>query len=216
MFTFEHITGEDRAGWLLLGAAIVWLLIAYFWGQTDGVPDRHRTATGIALTLTMLGIATTVLILRKSDSASPNFLHVELFDYLYQSRWRIVLFAACLTGIIALTDFLIPRGWIKDRHAAAWLGTLGAFPVVPFFGMLTIASNETSSLASRIESFRHMDATVWVGPVIAIWYIYFLSRYLRGRVGQAKEMNWLWKFGLAGAGWIICLMVIASVTFVFG
>ena len=80
--------------------------------------------------------------------------------------------------IVALTDFLIPAGRLRRGSVAGLLGTLGSFPVIPFFGLVTVAGDEARSTAERVEILRHMGTSVWLGPVVAIGFIFLFSELL--------------------------------------
>jgi len=210
MLAFQRVTDMSGAVGLIATASVIWLVFAYFWGRTEGVPDRYLAAFAISSALVALAI--TCSMLSVSHSAASSNETTTWVEYIYEGRWRIALFAVCLAGVIIVTDYLIPTGRIKDRHAAGLLGTLGAFPVVPFFGLWTIAANEAIAVDVRVKIFAQMGSTVWLGPVLAIWYIYALSSYLRASASEAMKLNWLRKLGLAFVGWVFCFGLIASVS----
>jgi hypothetical protein len=196
---------------LLAGVSIIWAGVAAYVGTRGiGIPAHRQQLYAVLSALLLLAI-TAALLLSRPNSPHLSFATVGLQDFIYQNIWRIALFVGCLTVIVALTDFLIPAGRLRRGSVAGLLGTLGSFPVIPFFGLVTVAGDEARSTAERVEILRHMGTSVWLGPVVAIGFIFLFSELLV-RTGGPDEASRSWanKFAFAAVGWTVCIVAIAA------
>ena len=116
-----------------------------------------------------------------------------------ESWIRIVLFALSLLVVFVVAHFY------RDAHGP--IGRLGALPIVPLFGLYTVASVLASDPAAvpKLETMRSM---VLVGWMIALVFAVVLAAYV-ARTSSARS-------GVAGhlaaliVGWGICLAGIVA------
>jgi hypothetical protein len=201
------------SGWLLVGTSILWGCAAWYVGIGKiGVPENRQETYGVLCALSLLAITAAFLLFQSHSSHLPVST-IGFQDFVHQNMWRIVLFAGCLVLVVALTDVLIPAGLFRG-NAAGVLGTLGGFPVVPFFGLLTVAGDEARTIGERTDILRPMGTSVWLGPIVAIGFIHFFSKVLlRRKPRDQKPWDWANKFAFAAVGWTACIMVIAILNF---
>ena len=185
---------------LLVAAAAVWLTAVLALGNGRiRIPVGRELAYAWACTFVLVAVAVLVF-----SSANVSFGGVTDWPRFWQHNGtRITLFAAGLGVVIAATDFF--------GSSARWLAPLGSLPVVPFFGVWTVASD--IGLQGRLEVLHAMGSSVWLGAAVAIWFVTLFSRCLLQRQERGTEPAWQAKIALAVAGWTACLVVIAALSF---
>jgi hypothetical protein len=93
-------------------------------------------------------------------------------------------------------------------------GILAGLPIVPFGGLVSIAGDAAPGADARIAIFLGMIGGVWLGPPIAVWYIFYFSRYLQTRKRSgAPVMDSLMRFAALLAAWLITFVVIVAVAY---
>lgn len=112
---------------------------------------------------------------------------------------RIALFALSLFVVFVVAHFC------RDAHAA--IGRLGALPIVPLFGLYTVASVLASDPAAvpKLETMRSM---VLVGWMIALVFAIVLAAYVARTSSPRSGM--LGHLATLIAGWAICLACIVA------
>lgn len=130
--------------------------------------------------------------------AAPSASPVRFaMDTLRHNGAKIVVFALCL-GAFLLATRLMP---VSD----AWRGILAGLPFAPFGGLVSIAGDNALELALRLDIIRQMAVSLWLGPAIAMWFIYAFPRALvRLPPGAAHAIPAL--FG----GWALCGLAVAA------
>ena len=110
-----------------------------------------------------------------------------------------LLFAASLLIVFGVAHFY------RDAHAA--IGRLGALPIVPLFGLYTVASVLASDPAAvpKLETMRSM---VLVGWMIALVFAVVLAAYV-ARAASAGSGT-LGHLAALIVGWALCLGYIVA------
>lgn len=183
---------------LLIAAAAVWLPAVLMLGSQRARIGAGRESAYAWVCAAALAAVTAALF--ASAPGAPTLRGATDWSQFWpHNGMRIALFAACLAGVIAATDFA--------GSSARWLGPLGSLPVIPFFGVWTVAGD--AGLPGRLEVLRAMGSSVWVGAAVAIGFVYLFSRHLLRRQARGSPPAWGTKIALAVAGWAACLAVIA-------
>src|SRR5690606_1877006 len=117
---------------------------------------------------------------------------------LAQNGTKMAIFALCLAAFLVATQVMPLSDGVR--------GILAGLPFAPFGGLVSIAGDGTIELAVRLDIVRHMAARIWLGPAIAIWFIYGFPRVLvRLRsAGTAAGMAALF------AAWMLCALAVAA------
>jgi hypothetical protein len=186
---------------LLVAAAALWLpAVLILTSGWSGVSVRRERVYAVVSTIVLAAVTAAVF----SSSKASSGLGADWSGFWQHHGFRIALFAVCLSLVIAATDFA--------GSSARWLAPLGSLPVVPFFGVLTVAGDASRTLDQRLDILRAMGSSVWLGAAVALWFVYLFSSYLLRRQGRG-EAGWSANIALALAGWAVCLAVIAALTF---
>jgi hypothetical protein len=208
------VSSSALTGWLLL------LVVAGFWYVCvsrkiviGGIKPKHQLAYGVGATL--VGI-TLVLVARPwiahSAEALPNEITVAgwghagwIIEAISRGRFKIVLFA------LALSAFVVSAAYLPISDATR--GILGGLPIVPFGGLVSVAGDFAIGIQTRFEILRGMLSSVWLGPAVAVWFIYYISRYYSVRnVINPEWVDELVRFAAVAAGWIACSAVIIAIS----
>jgi len=208
------VSSSALTGWLLL------LLVAGFWYAwvsrkivIGGIKPKHQLAYGIGATLVGIMLVKVASFWTAHPAeALPNEIAVAgwehagwIIEAISLSRFKIVLFALALS-VFALSAAYLP---ISD----ATRGILGGLPIVPFGGLVSVAGDFAMGVQMRFEILRGMLSSVWLGPAVAIWFIYYVSRYYSVRnLIKPEWVNELVRFAAVAAGWIACFAVIIAVS----
>ena len=109
------------------------------------------------------------------------------------------MFALSLLVVFVVAHFY------RDAHAA--IGRLGALPIVPLFGLYTVASVLASDPAAvpKLETMRSM---VLIGWMIALVFAVLLAAYV-ARTSSARSGT-LGHLAALIVGWAICLAGIVA------
>jgi hypothetical protein len=91
-------------------------------------------------------------------------------DALSRSAAKIAIFALCLAAFLTATR-TVP---LSDGTR----GILAGLPFAPFGGLVSVAADASIDLATRLDIIRHMAVSIWLGPAIAIWFIYLFPHAL--------------------------------------
>lgn len=114
-----------------------------------------------------------------------------------RNGWKIGVFAFCLAAFLAAARFLPLSDGVR--------GVLAGLPLAPLGGLLSVASDTGVALAVRLDIMRQMMTSIWLGPAIAIWFIYAFPRLLvRLAPGQARAVAALF------AAWMACGAVVVA------
>ena len=174
------------------------------------IPPEGQTAYIASSTTFLLVWAGALLAYTADRGAFGSSADLSVVEVLSQNGGKIGLFALCLSLVILISDFFSHR--ISSPVVSRLLGAFGGFPLVPFFGLYSVATAERRSAAERLSVFEGLATTVWLGPIIAFGFIVAFSAYLRRRALYDREGRWVARFALAIPFWLMCLFVIGAVT----
>ncbi len=173
---------------LTLLATVLWICV-YAWLETRNVIVPARTWTPYAALCVIASVALTywlwpacVEVVRSAPVRAGGMAGV-LEDWL-----RILLFAISLLVVFGTAHFY------RDAYAA--IGRLGALPIVPLFGLYTVASALASDPAAvpKLETLRSM---VPIGWMIALLFAVLLAAYVARTSGPKS-----------GAGRLLAVLVL--------
>jgi len=188
---------------LFIVVAVAWAVLATVLGAREiGISTRHQL-TYVCVCSSLMALTTFFAMHPEPTAANYPASTVGISDFLWLTRIRILLFVICLIGLVLMTDFL--------DGSAKWLGPLGGFPLIAFFGIFSVADGG-GSLSERIDTLNHMGTGVWLSPVIAIWFIYGFLRYLESNAGSSSRFGWIKKVFAATVGWAACLCAIGLIS----
>jgi len=200
-------------GWtLLLIETALWLVWVSRSHVRTGI-DRPRQLTfAVAATLAGVALAAASLMLAAHFGLSTPRAEAhpasvtEVADAVLRGRLKIVLFALTLGVLVSAIQYFP----ISDSTR----GILAGLPIVPFGGLVSIAGDPSLVADSRVETFLGMIGGVWLGPPIAIWYIFCFSRHLdaRKRIG-APAADSLVRFGALLTAWLVTFAVIVAIAY---
>jgi hypothetical protein len=205
VFCFVSILAIKRSPMLVEDAALtyaslaalffIWIALAALLRDVH-VPERARTLFAAICTAGLLAL--TVLLGSPLSNDAPA--HDNWFDFATANQDRIALFTVCLVIVAAYTE----RHWFQPSSRV--LGVIGGLPLVTFIGLATTATDRTRPLHQRLASLHDMQMTVWLGPILAIWFIHLFSLYLADNRNGGPEYWWrqapallfAWSIGLIG------------------
>jgi hypothetical protein len=205
---FARAVPPEPLAWELTFAAILaFVLIVRQPWLRRGVPVRHQVA--FALAASLVGIVLVAVAAALMWTAAPAAGQGALAEAL---SWRFVaatlthngvkiaIFALCLGAFLVATQVMPLSDGVR--------GILAGLPFAPFGGLVSIAGDGAIALAARLEIVRHMAVSVWLGPAIAIWFIYGFPRVLvRLRsAGTAAAVVALF------AAWALAALAVAAAT----
>jgi len=213
IFLFLALAHIAYANWLALALlafiAALWLGIVRQKRIRDGIPsERQKT---YALVLTFLGAILLIGAFLTIDGSGPTTT-TPYATNVVQDAWRtisinwykVALFAAAFAAFLVLSERL------KLSDAAQ--GILAGLPLVPFGGLVSIAGYG-GDISARIAALKGMGVGVWLGPAVAIWFVFFISRILgERRPRQSARADFWERLATVVLGWIACGVVIAAIT----
>jgi len=197
---------------LLLAVVILWYAcVTRRWVRAGVAPERQfayavaATLVG-ALMVIVVGAAAArtggapITVPGAADADGAPWIVATIL----RSRLKIALFAATL-AVVLLAAAYFP---LSDSTR----GILSGLPVVPFGGLVAIAADGSMSLHERLHILAGMGRGVWLGPAVAIWFIYCLSRFLGNRAKtQPPARDAAIRFGALVAGWLAAFAIIVAV-----
>jgi hypothetical protein len=199
-------------GWgLLLIAAALWFAWVTRRYIRAGIDPSRQSACAIAMTFAGVVLAAVTMlatahsgILASAAAFAPN--QANAAAAVAGSKLKIALFALTLAILVSVIQY-VP---ISDSTR----GILAGLPIVPFGGLVSIAGDASLSVDARIQIFRGMMAGLWLGPAVAIWYIFYFSRFLTARRpagGLAADA--LWRFGALWLAWLVTFAVLVGIAY---
>jgi hypothetical protein len=180
-------------------AAVLWLCV-YAVLETRNIMVPWGWATAVfAAACVMVSVAiTTWLWPGCTMFASEAPLRAGGLAGVLDSWIRIALFALSLFVVFVVAHFY------RDAHAA--IGRLGALPIVPLFGLYTVAGVLASDPAA-VPKFETMRSMVLIGWMIALVFAIVLAAYVaRTSTPQSRPLRHL---AALIFGWGLCLAGIA-------
>jgi len=199
-------------GWLLLLLVLVlWCACVSRKTIMQGIAPSYQLAYAIGATV--IGGVFVFVALRWSAQAgalphgayAAGSEHSGIIAAVLQSKLKIVLFA------VALSAFVLSAAWLPISDAGR--GVLAGLPIVPFGGLVSVAADPAIALEERIYIMRGMIASVWLGPALAIWFIYYMSRLYSTRrtlaVGWANDLA---RLAAVVVGWAACFLIVIAIS----
>jgi hypothetical protein len=212
--SLARVLPPTLTGWgLLLGAVAIWFGWVSRGYVRAGIGRSGQPIFAIAASIAALALAAiTMLVMAHPGLASQAVASGpagggSIVGAVAGSKLKIELFALTLAVLVSAIQYFP----ISDSTR----GILGGLPVVPFGGLVSIAGDISLSADARIEIFRGMMTGVWLGPAIAIWYIFFFSRFLAARrKAGARAADALSRFGALLVAWLATFAVIVAFAYV--
>jgi hypothetical protein len=210
---FAALASADAAtgaAWcLLLAVLVVWYAAVSRRRVRAGIGAGRQLIYALAATLVgALMVVVAVGVWTRAGSGpvlAPGAAAADgapwIVATILRSKLKIALFAATL-AILLLAAAYFP---LSDSTR----GILSGLPIVPFGGLVAIAADGSISLDGRLAILAGMGRGVWLGPAVAIWFIYGLSRFLSARAKrQPQALDSAIRFGALVAGWLAAFAVI--------
>jgi hypothetical protein len=212
IFSFLWLKPDGALFGILTAIGVIWaVIVGIIVGQEIELTGKKNqflfilvcTLSLLILMIPLFAYAPHRTIITSSDSSWAQLMS--------QSGARIGLFALCLSVVIIISDFLSKL--IPSLLVSRLLGAFGGFPLVPFFGLYSVAAAEGRTTNARLEDFGSLAVSVWLGPLIALAFIMSFSGYLqtRGRLYD-REGRWVKRFVLAIPFWLACFFAIVPAT----
>ena len=203
-FAFVAKAGASTfVAWGLVGIIVaVWLVCVSRARVRKGIAPEHQLAFVAAVTVVGMVLAaaggfesTHVPV---AEAQAPPVSGTDGAGWITAPIWgsklKIGLFALALVAFFSSIAYLP----ISDSTR----GILAGLPLVPFGGLVAIAGDVGMSLDARLEIFRGMMSSAWLGPAVASWFIFFFSRFLSMRVPLRTAMaDSVLRFGALLAAW---------------
>lgn len=230
MLWMPVVNGALCAGYLLAflalarfvpSALLAWGLLALAIVLFGVIVSQRRVQEGIApsrqlafaMAATLIGIVLAAMAAFLTEMHTPTNTAGDARDALAQllslrlatgatirNGAKIALFVICLAAFL-MVPRILP---LSDQQR----GILAGLPVVPLGGLLSIAGDTGIDLSTRLDIVRHMAASIWLGPAIAIWFVYAFPRALvRLRPGGVRA------FAALAVGWAVCGLAVAAATY---
>ena len=206
---FSPVMAPTPLAWTLATAvAALWLGISTRKFVREGISRDHQAVFGVIVLLVgcvIAALAPRVLGELATSQGPASSMHspfsLDLLPQIFwQSRLKIALFAICLLLFLVLTTRLSPSAQ----------GILGGLPLVPFGGLVSVA---TEAGTDQLYIFERMAASVWLGPMVGIWFICGYSRYLDARrPSGSKSFDATMRFGVLLAAWCLCIAAIFAIS----
>jgi hypothetical protein len=206
-----QVVASTMLAWaLVIAAAGVWFAVVSRRIVMDGIARTHQLIYGIVVLL--VGCALVAIAARLSSghaagSAWTAHLPISsdsLLQILWQGRLKVALFAASLVLFLVLTARLPISPGAR--------GILAGLPIVPFGGLVSVAGDSGVDLSERLHIFERMAVSVWLGPAVAIAFIFGYSKYLGSRRPlEATALDSTMRFAVLVVAWLLCGLAILGI-----
>jgi hypothetical protein len=184
---------------LTLLATALWICV-YAWLETRNVTVPARVWTPFTAMCAILSVALTYWLWPScAEVVRTSAVRTGGMAGVLEGWIRIALFAVSLLIVFSVAHFF------RDAHAA--IGRLGALPIVPLFGLYTVASVLGSDPAAvpKLDTMRSM---VLVGWMFALLFAVLLAAYVANTArGKPTPLEHLAALII---GWSLCLGAIAA------
>jgi len=211
-FPLAKTLSPTLAGWgLLLGVAVSWFAFVSRRIVRAGIETSRQPLFAIAVSLAALALAAIgLVVMAHVGMATPAAASAagmgSLVTAVAGSKLKIALFALTLAVLVTAIRYFP----ISDSSR----GILAGLPVVPFGGLVSIAGDISLSADVRTEIFCGMVAGVWLGPPVAVWYIFCFSRFLAARRQAAtRTADTVWRFGALLVAWLATFAVFVALAY---
>jgi hypothetical protein len=187
----------------------LWVWMRKRTGTAAGIDDAHQLRFALVWTV-VLGAAASGLSLyvglypswasraHNTTLSLANLADVpgELIAIVMSDQLKIILFFFGLLFFVVVSSHPRTPAWLK--------GFMGGFPIVPFGGLISLSSGQEMAVIQG--TLRQMAGSVWVSPIVPLWFILFFTRYLA--LTRSVTLHVLGLF----AGWTGCFMAIAGIS----
>ena len=175
-----RVLPPTAVGWgLLVLAAASW----YVWVSRShvraGIGPSAQLRVALAATLGGIALAALTMLALSRFGVAPAAVLARhpaatgVVAAIARSTFKIELFAATLALFVAAIQYY--------PMSDSTRGILAGLPIVPFGGLLSIGGDAALNPDVRFAAFLGMAGGVWLGPPVAMWFIFCLSRYLGAR-----------------------------------
>jgi hypothetical protein len=214
--SFALLATEHAAtlvAWCLVALDVAFWLVCVSRARVRlGVAREHQLAFVVAMTLIGLVLAVGggfeaawLPVAAPHDQLAPAGDGAHwIASALGRGQLKIGLFA------LALLVFFSVIAWLPISDSTR--GILSGLPLVPIGGLVAIAGDAGISFDARLQVFAGMMSGVWLGPAVAAWFIFLLSRYLsmRARLRTSVADRLIRAVALL-AGWVAAFGAIIAV-----
>jgi hypothetical protein len=162
------------------------------------------TVLGVALAAAALLALTHLAISPRDTALAPDAGDLSwIVDAIGRSTLKIELFALTLAIFVLAVEY-----WpISDSTR----GILAGLPIVPFGGLVSVGGDAGMTAELQFQTFLGMIGGAFLGPAIAIWFIYGFSRFLGARTRSAVQAtDSVWRFGALVLGWLVTFAIIVA------
>jgi hypothetical protein len=173
--------------WVLIVAmTLVWFACVTRNKVSAGIPHDRQLAYGVATSAVGALLVAVVYVISSPESVATidtaGFTDLSwVSSTIRRSFLKIELFAATLALFIMAVAY-VP---LSDPTR----GILSGLPLVPFGGLLGIAGDSELAIEERFKILDEMIGSVWIGPAVAVWFIYWCSRFLVRRRSTATTLG---------------------------
>jgi hypothetical protein len=198
--------------WILLAAIVaVWFAWVTRRAVRSGIERDSQFRFAVVSTFAALLLAAVALLaLHDLDVSPPRHALATppggidgIVAVIGGSELKIAMFALTLAVFAAAIQY-----W---RISDSTRGILAGLPIVPFGGLVSVAADTALSADARSQIFLGMAGSIWLGPTVAIWFIYGFSRHLGARSkSSSPRADALSRFGALLLGWALTFGVIAA------
>jgi hypothetical protein len=209
LFLFFAGTLATGLAWGLLAAVvIIWFAWVTRPAVRNGIGRDSQFRFAVVSTFAGLLLAAMALFaLRHADLSSPRHVLAAprgiegIAAAIEHSELKIAMFVLTLAIFAAAIQC-----W---RISDSTRGILAGLPIVPFGGLVSVAADASMTADARSQIFLGMAGSIWLGPAVAIWFIYGLSRHLGARSkASSPRADALARFGVLLLGWALTFAVI--------
>ena len=194
---------------LLWLGSVLWVWWRRRNNKPTGVRDSHQLRFGLVWTVVLAAAAIVVSLYfdlyppgasqsqsTTSSWANPADIPGELVEVAMGNLLKITLFFFGLLFFIVVSSHPRAPAWLK--------GFMGGFPIVPFGGLISLSSGQET--AAVMGTLHQMAGSVWASPIVPLWFIMFVARYLALTRSVARHVLGLF------VGWAGCLIAIAGIS----
>ena len=203
--------------WGLLGAiGAVWFTWVARRAVRRGIEREAQFRFAAAATLAGLLLAAMALVALRHVGVSPPRRAVAVLGGIdgivatvESNELKIAMFAFTLSIFAGAIQY-----W---RISDSTRGILAGLPIVPFGGLVSVAADTSMTVDARTQVFLGMAGSIWLGPAVAIWFIYGFSRHLGARSRLCSpRADALSRFGALLLTWVLTFSVIIALAVAIG
>ncbi len=199
-------------GWGLLAVvAALWFACVSRPTVRRGIDPSGQLKFGLVATLLGIVLAAAALLalahlaIAPRDAAlAPDAGNLSwIVDAIGRSKLKIELFALTLAIFVLAVEY-----WpISDSTR----GILAGLPIVPFGGLVAVGGDAGMTADLQFQTFLGMIGGAFLGPAVAIWFIYGFSHFLGARTrSEIRATDSVWRFGALVMGWLVTFAMIVA------